>query len=73
MQVVDDCPDSKGKWREAAARKNCAAYANQCSEPGKLLYHCVINVYVNQTLELCAYPQNIVLGRIIFFSLDRNI
>lgn len=26
------------------------------------MYHCVINAFVNQTLELCAYAQNIVSG-----------
>lgn len=66
VQIVDGCPDSKEKWKEAVARKNCSAYANQCDEPNKLVYHCVINEYVTQTLEVCAYAQNIVLGRLLF-------
>lgn len=64
MEVVDDCPDTKEKWREASARKNCSAYASQCDEPDRLVYHCVINVFVNETLEVCAYSRIIVLGRI---------
>lgn len=60
--IVDGCPNSAEKWREAAANKNCSANANQCTEPGKFVYHCVINAFVNQTLELCAYAQNIVSG-----------
>lgn len=64
MKVVDDCPDTEEKWREAAARKNCSAYANQCDEPDRLVYHCVINDFVNETLEVCAYSRIIVLGRI---------
>lgn len=60
--IVDGCPNSAEKWREAAAKKNCSANANQCTEPGKFVYHCVINAFVNQTLELCAYVQNIVSG-----------
>lgn len=63
VQVVDDCPDSLKKWKEAAARKNCAAFATQCSEPQKLQYHCVINPFANETIEVCAYAQNIVLGK----------
>lgn len=63
--IVDECPDTEGKWREAAAKKNCSAYASQCREPDRLVYHCVINPYVNQTLEVCAYAQNIVLGKTI--------
>lgn len=65
VQIVKDCPDSEEKWREAAARKNCETYASQCSDPKRLVYHCVINPYVNQTLEVCAYAQNIVHGRFI--------
>lgn len=63
VEIVDDCPNSEEKWREAAARKNCAAYASQCDEPDRLVYHCVINAFVNQTLEVCAYRRIIVLGR----------
>lgn len=73
VQVVDRCPDSEKKWKERAAIKNCAAYASQCAEPERLVYHCVINSYVNQTIEVCAYAQNIVLGRIPmkYFFLSR--
>lgn len=70
MQIVDNCPVSEKEWKEAAAIKNCAAYASQCAEPERLVYHCVINPYVNQTLEVCAYAQNIISGVIfILFSL----
>lgn len=62
VEIVNDCPNSAEKWREAAAKKNCSANANQCTEPEKFVYHCVINAYVNQTLEVCAYAQNIVSG-----------
>lgn len=65
VKVVENCPDSEEKWMEASARKNCLAYASQCDEPVKLVYHCVINTYVNQTVEVCAYAQNIALGRIV--------
>lgn len=64
MKIVDICPVSEEEWRQAGARKNCTAFANQCSEPDKLVYHCVIDPYVNQLIEVCAYAQNIVLGKI---------
>lgn len=63
VQVVEDCPDSLEKWNRAAERKNCAAFATQCGEPKKLQYHCVINTFVNETIEVCAYAQNIVHGK----------
>lgn len=63
FENVDNCPDSEEKFREAAARKNCAAYSNRCSEPDKLEYHCVLDPYVTQKLEVCAYKQNILGGK----------
>lgn len=63
VQVVEECPDSLEKWNRAAERKNCAAFATHCGGPKKLQYHCVINPFVNATIEVCAYAQNIVLGK----------
>lgn len=63
VERVENCPDSEEKWKEAAARKKCEDYAIFCSEPEKLEYHCVINSFINETLEVCAYTQNIILGR----------
>lgn len=68
VQIVEDCPTSEETWREAAARKNCAAYASQCSKPESLEYHCVINPFINHTLEVCAYAQNIVLGKLFIYN-----
>lgn len=73
VQVVDSCPDSEEKWKEAAARKNCYANSSQCSEPTRLVYHCVINPYVNQTLEVCAYAQNIVQGNCASYYYSGNL
>lgn len=73
VQTVRDCPTSEGAWREAAARKNCAAYASQCNKPERLEYHCIINPFINQTLEVCAYAQNIVLGFCTEYSMSGNI
>lgn len=73
VKIVDICPVSEEEWRQAAARKNCTAFANQCSEPDKLVYHCVIDPYVNQLIEVCAYAQNIVLGHCTDYSISGNL
>lgn len=73
IQIVDNCPDSEEKWMIAAARKNCSAYANQCSEPNKLVYHCVINEYVTETLEVCAYSRYIFSGKCTGYSISGNV
>lgn len=73
VQIVEDCPNSEEQWKQAAMRKNCAVYASQCSDPERLKYHCVINPFMNQTLEVCAYAQNIVLGFCTEYSLSGNM
>ncbi|XP_065926907.1 uncharacterized protein [Magallana gigas] len=73
VEIVDNCPDSEERWRQAAARKNCTAHASSCSEPDRLVYHCLINSFVNQTLEVCAYGRIIVLGYCTEYSLGGNI
>lgn len=70
VEIVDNCPHTEDKWMEAAARKNCETYASQCDEPDRFVYHCVINAFINQTLEVCAYRRVIVLGRIQFYNLS---
>lgn len=73
VQVVNGCPDSEERWREAAVMKKCDVHGKQCSEPERLVYHCVINPYVNQTLELCAYSQNIVGGKCTSYVISGNV
>lgn len=73
VQRVENCPDSKDKWKEAAARKKCEDYAIFCSEPERLKYHCVISSFINETLEVCAYTQNIVLGHCTDYSISGNL
>lgn len=63
VKVVEECPDSLEKWNRAARKKNCEAFATQCGGPKKLQYHCVINPFVNETIEVCAYAQTIVFGK----------
>ncbi|XP_062587662.1 uncharacterized protein LOC134249316 isoform X2 [Saccostrea cucullata] len=73
MAIVPNCPTSESEWQKASQRKNCSAFASQCTEPDKLLYHCVINPFVNQTLEVCAYGMYIHLGYCTEYSYSGNI
>ncbi|XP_062600195.1 uncharacterized protein LOC134261815 [Saccostrea cucullata] len=73
MDIVPNCPTSESEWNKASQRKNCSAFASQCSEPNKLVCHCVINPFVNQTLEVCAYGMYIVLGYCTEYSYSGNI
>lgn len=66
MVKVKFCPTTKQEWETAAKRKNCDKIATQqtCSVPEKFVYHCVINGFQNETLEVCA-PQKLVKGKLI--------
>ncbi|XP_056013931.1 uncharacterized protein LOC125649582 [Ostrea edulis] len=70
---VYKCPGNETEWIEAAQRKNCTALAGACSEPARFVYHCALNPYVNETLEVCAYGRNIFLGRCTEYSILGNL
>eukprot|EP00105_Crassostrea_gigas_P033802 XP_019917950.1 PREDICTED: uncharacterized protein LOC105348391 [Crassostrea gigas] len=68
--LVASCPTSKTEWDTAARRKNCsriASYQN-CSTEEKFQYHCVINGFRNETLEVCA-PSRTIFGHCVEFNL----
>lgn len=64
VEVVSSCPTSKEKWEIAANKKNCKndAAKQNCTSANPFLYHCVINGYGNETLEVCA-PRRIISGK----------
>ena len=61
--AVERCPSSKDEWDRAAQKKNCEniVYRQTCTPPDNFKYHCVINAYRNETVEVCA-PARIILG-----------
>lgn len=67
VTVVEECPRGEEQWREAAERKDCAKFAYNLSKPKEFLYHCVINSYFNQTVELCAKERLVHLGNLILY------
>lgn len=64
VKTVASCPTSISEWLIAARKKNCSelAQCQNCSTVEKFLYHCVINEYRNETLEVCA-PSRIIFGK----------
>lgn len=68
VKVVASCPTSKPGRDIAASKKNCEQLAAKalCRTSKKTyLYHCVINGFRNQTLEVCA-PRRIIFGNFKF-------
>lgn len=64
---VDICPTSKDEWDNAASKKNCSVMAEMqnCTNTELFVYHCVIDRFRNETLELCA-PNTVIRGNAIF-------
>lgn len=60
VETVDSCPQTAIEWKEAAARKRCKTTSHTCSS---LDYHCVINAWMNETIEVCA-PSVIIVGKV---------
>lgn len=64
MVKVKFCPTTKQEWEAAAESKNCDKTAAQQTclyDAKKFVYHCVINGFQNETLEVCA-PQKLITG-----------
>ena len=68
VKKIDKCPENEEGWQKAAAIKNCSKYAHQCDNPDKFVYHCAVNPYINETLEVCAIQKTIVRGKKILGS-----
>ncbi|XP_022291349.2 uncharacterized protein LOC111102776 [Crassostrea virginica] len=58
-KIVLECPQTRSAWEEAATNKNCSSIQNSCSS---FVYHCVMNTWQNQTIEVCA-PMQLILGK----------
>ena len=61
-KIVLECPQTRSAWEEAATNKNCSSIQNSCSS---FVYHCVMNTWKNQTIEVCA-PTQLILGKYIY-------
>lgn len=69
VKIVASCPKTKKEWDIAASKKNCEQLTSQAlcgtsKEP--YVYHCVINGFENETLEVCE-PRKIIFGNVLSF------
>ncbi|XP_022289017.2 uncharacterized protein LOC111101688 [Crassostrea virginica] len=66
VKLVKTCPQTLQEWRNAAALKNCGSIQNSCSS---FHYHCVMNTWRNETVEVCAPQHNIIGGNCAEYNL----
>lgn len=59
-EIVSSCPRTNEEWEKAAARKNCENLTQPCPN---YIYHCVINAWMNATVEVCA-PRKVIVGNV---------
>lgn len=71
IRYVEECPTNAKEWTTAARNKNCDSIQQNCSKRTAsnnqryvFQYHCVITVWRNATLEVCALNRTI-LGKTI--------
>lgn len=64
VEIVTACPTSKTEWEIAAYKKNCERIASRqkCDSVERFKYHCVINGFRNELVEVCA-PSRIIFGK----------
>lgn len=69
MQTVTSCPSTNAELSIAKERKQCKrlAYIQTCSKPEKFKYHCVLNTWENETIEVCA-PERFSQGFCLKFD-----
>lgn len=54
MKMVDRCPRNSLEWDARAAMFNCSAINQTCVSTDMFLYHCVLNTYGTELIEMCA-------------------
>nr|XP_022295166.1 uncharacterized protein LOC111105273 isoform X3 [Crassostrea virginica] len=64
VRTVEVCPTSKEEWTSASLKMSCAAVAllQKCTNNFNYKYHCLINSYRNETVEVCT-QRRIIFGR----------
>ncbi|XP_062594952.1 uncharacterized protein LOC134256312 [Saccostrea cucullata] len=74
VKTVASCPITKEERDKASDLKNCKQFAQKqnCSDPSKFQYHCVMNELQNKLLEVCA-PTRYILGYCPEFNVKGGI
>lgn len=74
LEIVTSCPTSKIEWEIAAGKKNCEKKASRqkCVSVEKFRYHCVINGFKNEMVEVCA-PSRVIFGKAKFIAEKKQV
>lgn len=69
VRVVQTCPQNEVELSRAQQQKKCEHLAKyqKCTKPATFKYHCVLNAFSNETIEVCA-PEIISNGYCVKFD-----
>lgn len=48
------CPASQTEWDERSKEMKCENFTQNCTEKNNFVYHCLVNPWRNNTVEVCA-------------------
>ncbi|XP_062617437.1 uncharacterized protein LOC134279097 [Saccostrea cucullata] len=74
IRYVPSCPSDEESWRKAELQKNCQSLAEiqTCvQDSSKFKYHCLVNTFLNATLEVCA-PIRFLTGYCADFNIQES-
>lgn len=73
IEKVDRCPRNTLEWDVRAALFNCSSINQTCVPSDMFQYHCVLNAYGTELLEVCAVYKFIYGNRCAEFDSDGSI
>lgn len=78
VRPVKRCPTDPKSWEMAAKNMDCGAIKQNCSQSTYrhyFQYHCVINAWMNETLEVCALNRTIfgMITCLVIYSILWNV
>ncbi|XP_062582381.1 uncharacterized protein LOC134244120 isoform X2 [Saccostrea cucullata] len=60
IMIGRKCPKDESTFEERKQVLNCSYIPQNCTDPLKFQYHCVLNEYANRSVEVCAIPTRIL-------------
>lgn len=66
VMISAGCPSDPYTLGERKRALSCQTVHQNCTEPANFRYHCVLNEYANQSIEVCAVATSIIgKGKVI--------
>lgn len=66
LQTIKDdfrCPRNNLEWNKKAEEMKCASFSQNYTETSNFVYHCLVNVWGNGTIHVCA-PTRVIFGNL---------